>query len=282
VTGADRHPPAPARGAGPGAASQRDLWTARTVAWYERANARSDYAARVLAVLGPLVGECRSALDVGAGFGALAVPLARRLEQVTAVEPAPAMAAALRRAAARQRLGNLTVVEAAWGEVAVPPHDLVLCAHVGPLLRDPAFLGGLGAIARRGAALVHSAPGGDDKFFFGELYPRLCGRPYESGRPPRDPGRILGELGVHVQATTVEYRSDQPFESLDEACDFWTTYLGRDDAETRAFLRSFLPARLRREGRLWIAPYRARAVVLQWRTGPAPAGDEAGARYRTD
>ena len=142
-----------------------------------------------------------------------------------------------------------------------------------PKLREIAFMGG--------AALVHGAPGGDDKFFYGELYPVLCGRPYASGRPPRDPGRILRELGVRAEATTVEYRSDQPFESLEEACDFWTTYLGRDDREARDFLRPFLAARLQRQGGRWIAPYRARAVILQWRTAAPPArggGGDVGER----
>ena len=39
-----------------------------------------------------LLVECRTALDVGAGFGALALPLARRLLRVTAIEPAAAIA----------------------------------------------------------------------------------------------------------------------------------------------------------------------------------------------
>ncbi len=99
------------------AISRGRIWTERTVAWYERANARSDYAARVLAAAADLLTQCRSTLDVGAGFGALALPLARRLERVTALEPSPAMAAALRRAVIRRSIANLTVVEAGWGEV---------------------------------------------------------------------------------------------------------------------------------------------------------------------
>jgi hypothetical protein len=33
---------------------RRDFWTDRKVAWYRRANERSDYAARVLEVITPL------------------------------------------------------------------------------------------------------------------------------------------------------------------------------------------------------------------------------------
>lgn len=242
------------------------VWTGQTVAWYERANEQSDYARRVLDVIAPLVAECRSALDVGAGFGALALPLARRLQQVTALEPSPPMAAALRRAAARGGFGNVTVIEAAWGEVELKPHDLVVCAHVGPLLQpDSPFLAEIGRVAERGVALVRDTPGGDDKFFFSELYPFLLGRPYGRCDGAAETLEALDKLGVTVEAIPIEYRSDQPFDSLDEACEFWTTHLGRDDTQTRAFLRDFLASRLQREGDQWIAPYRKRALVIHWR-----------------
>lgn len=259
--------PPPARLVAP---SRGSVWTTRTVAWYERANAWSDYARRVLDVIAPLVADCRSALDVGAGFGALALPLAERLRQVTALEPSPPMATALRRGASRRGLGNVTVIQAAWGEVELEPHDLVICAHVGSLLHPGSpFLADVGLAARRGVALVRDTPGGDDKFFFSELYPILLGRTYERCNGAAATVGALDPLGVNAAATAIEYRSDQPFDSLDDACEFWTTHLGRDDAQARAFLREFLADRLRREGDRWIAPYRKRALVVHWRV-PQP------------
>lgn len=249
-----------------GAARTRSFWTARKVAWYQRANARSDYAARVLAAAGSLVAESRSALDVGAGFGALTLPLARRLARVTAIEPAPAMARALEESAAREGLGNVVVQEAAWDAIAVAPHDLVVCAHVSNLLEPGStFLSVVPAVARRGVVIVRDASDGGDKFFFGELYPRLLGRPYEHGCDADDTVRALTSLGIRPTLTTIEYSSDQPFESLEEACDFWIEYMDlRPDA--RGFLRGFLGERLRREGQGWVAPFSKRAAVIQWRT----------------
>ena len=248
----------------------RSLWNARTVAWYQRANARSDYAERVLAAIPALLARSRTALDVGAGFGALALPLARRMERVTAVEPAPAMAAALRDAIKREELGNLTLIETAWGDVPVEPHDLVICAHVSGLLRRGSpFLAAVarGGLARRGVALVRDAPGGEDKFFSRELYPVLLGRSYGKASCGADETlEELGRLGVTPTLTPIEYSSDQPFDDLDDACDFWLEYMGLEAPEARAYLRGFLATRLAREARGWLAPFRKRAVVIQWAT----------------
>jgi SAM-dependent methyltransferase len=247
-----------------------DFWTERTVAWYARALARSDYARTVLDVLGAELDRCRDALDVGAGCGALALPLARRLAAVTALEPAPAMAAALRAAAAREALGNVQVIEAAWGEVPIPPHDLVLCAHVGGLMRrDSPFLREAGQVARRLVCLVRDAePGpGADKFFFSELYPALLGRPYQHRCDDDETLAGLERLGIHPEVAVIAYGSDQPFTSLDEACDFFMTYLGVEGTGPRAYLDRFLAERLEHRAGEWVAPLRKTAAVITWRTG---------------
>ena len=235
------------------------------MAWYERAVARGDYAARVIDVLGPILAECRDALDVGAGCGALALPLARRLAAVTALEPTAAMARAIRVAAERAGLANLSVVEAAWGETSVEPHDLVLCAHVGGLLSgDSPFLSGVARVARRWVALIRDAQAAqrEDKFFFSELYPALLGRPYVHRCDAEDTLAALGRLGIRPSVTVIEYASDQPFTDLEEACDFWMTYLGLEGDGPRAYLRTFLRERLVRRGGEWVAPFRKTAAVI--------------------
>ena len=221
----------------------------------------------MLEALGATLDGCRDALDVGAGFGALALPLARRLGSVTALEPSPPMARALRAAAAASGLANVSVIESAWGDRPLTPHDLVICAHVGGLLAgDSPFLGQVGVIARRMVALIRDLSDGPayDKFFYRELYPVLLGRAYEHRCRVDDTVAGLERLGIHPAVTPIEYSSDQPFDSLEEACDFWMTYMGLEGDQPRAYLRRFLDARLeRRDGEL-VAPFRKRAAVIAW------------------
>jgi SAM-dependent methyltransferase len=269
--------PATARDGRPGRDGR--FWSARTVAWYQRAMERSDYPARVLGAIEPLLADTGSVLDVGAGSGALALPLAGWVPRVTALEPAPAMAAALRAEARARGLRHLTVVEAAWGDVALPPHDLVLCSHVGELTRPGApFLQDAARWARRWVVVVRDGEPESDKLFFRELYPALLGRPYGRGSSWTGTLDDLADLGIRAGVLPIEYRADQPFSDLDEACDFYEAYLGVSGGAARGFLREFLARRLVPEARGLVAPYSKRAVVLWW-PGAAPAGTPR--RWRT-
>jgi SAM-dependent methyltransferase len=75
-------------------------------------------------------------LDIGAGAGRYALPLALHVGSVIAVEPSASMRNALRTGRAEHGLDNVTIVGAAWpaalselGEV--PVADVALIAHVG-------------------------------------------------------------------------------------------------------------------------------------------------------
>ncbi len=69
-------------------------------------------------------------LDVGAGAGRFALPLALRCKHVTAVEPSPSMGETLCHLAAEAGIENVTLVARPWEDVEVEPADVVLSAHV--------------------------------------------------------------------------------------------------------------------------------------------------------
>ncbi len=82
------------------------------------------------------VGAGETWLDIGAGAGRYALPLARELApsggSVTAVDPSSGMLAALRETAGEHDIANVRVVEGRWPDVAAEagPADVALIAHV--------------------------------------------------------------------------------------------------------------------------------------------------------
>ena len=120
--------------------------------------------ARVLEVLHALTEPQDTLVDVGAGAGRFAIPLARRVRQVVAVEPSDAMRAALARDVQLAGLTNVQVVPHRWDEAlsmsADVSGDVVFAAHVVyPMADIEPFVRHLDAAARRWAAvLVFEAP----------------------------------------------------------------------------------------------------------------------------
>ncbi|MFQ5380989.1 MAG: class I SAM-dependent methyltransferase [Dehalococcoidia bacterium] len=70
-------------------------------------------------------------LDIGAGGGRYALPLALAASQVIAVEPSEGMRTILRESMAEHGIGNVSIVEKRWPAAGAPRADAVLLAHVG-------------------------------------------------------------------------------------------------------------------------------------------------------
>lgn len=72
-------------------------------------------------------------LDVGSGPGTLALPLARRVRKVTAMDYSAEMLALLKQRAAAENLVNIEAVEAAWEDdwqkIGLTPHDVVIASR---------------------------------------------------------------------------------------------------------------------------------------------------------
>jgi methyltransferase family protein len=84
-----------------------------------------------LEVVRPYLSPSMTLIDVGAGTGRHATPLAERLEWVTAVEPSEGMRALI------PPRDNMTVVASTWQDAAVAPADLLICCHVMYGVEEP-------------------------------------------------------------------------------------------------------------------------------------------------
>jgi SAM-dependent methyltransferase len=67
-------------------------------------------------------------LDVGAGSGRFALPLAQSVKQVTALDLSPDMLAILERRAAEKNIPNIQTLRGSWEDTPVETHDVVLAA----------------------------------------------------------------------------------------------------------------------------------------------------------
>jgi SAM-dependent methyltransferase len=118
-------------------------------------------------------------LDVGAGTGRWTILLAQKVKRVTAVEPAAAMLEILREKAAEAQLNNIEMINAAWQDAVVPPHDVAICAHAMYASADfAAFVHKMEQCANRACYLALRLFRGDG--IMAELSRAIYGHPHDS------------------------------------------------------------------------------------------------------
>jgi SAM-dependent methyltransferase len=194
-------------------------------------------------------------LDIGAGTGRFAVPFARAVAGVTAVEPSPGRAALLRDK-------GIDVIEARWEDAGVEPHDVAFCSHA--MYGSPdlaAFVRKMERSARRLCFLVMRVPRHDG--VLAELSRRIYGQPHDS--PNFWVGyHVLYEMGIYANVLMeppVRCWSDA---SLDEALERARRHLQREDASCDDLIRETLARRLAlRDGRYWW-PDGMRSAMAWW------------------
>jgi len=206
--------------------------------WDRRAHtfARSTHGRRdaLLEVLAPHLSPRKTLIDVGAGTGRHAFPLAERLEWVTAVEPSEGMRALI------PPHDNMTVVASTWEDATVAAADLVICCHVLYGIDDPVpFIEKMEKSARervfvmlRQSPMVHLGA---------VIRERILG---EEPRLPRfsDLFMLLMQMGIAPDVVFTSYPNPQRYASLDEALADCKAMIGEawDEEKARILLDGLL------------------------------------------
>jgi SAM-dependent methyltransferase len=169
---------------------------------------QGDYPGILLERVRACVGLNSTVLDVGAGAGAFAIPLATTVRHVTAVEPSPAQVASLNEAMEREHVRNITIIESTWEDVdadSLEPHDLVLAVHSLQMRDIAGALRKMCLAASHRLILVHNA--GHD---LARLLQDLCG--IEPGPDHTYIERILYGLGYQPEVEFADYSFDVPLD----------------------------------------------------------------------
>ena len=169
-----------------------------------------------------------TAIDVGAGTGRYALPLAAGIAHVTAVEPSAAMLDVLRGETAAAGAANLTTVQSTWEEADVEPADLAFSSFVLPLVADaPAFVRKLEAVARRRVLLYVGAFCADA--VLDPLWRHFHETPRVPGPSYLDALAVLRELGIEPRVKLVELPNRRRFATVAEAAEHYRDWLFLDD-----------------------------------------------------
>ena len=164
-------------------------------------------------------------LDMGAGTGRFAVPMARRVAHVTALDPSAGMLAYLEQGMADAGLSNYSVICRRWEDVEVgrdvSVHDVVFASNSLGFDDLAAGLEKIDTAARRAVHILWFA-GGERHPMDRELLRRL-GR---NGQERFTPDyifivNVLHAMGIYANVTVERFTHRQIYETHDDAVIWW-------------------------------------------------------------
>ncbi|MHB8574366.1 MAG: class I SAM-dependent methyltransferase [Dehalococcoidia bacterium] len=249
-----------------------DFWAKRADRFRRRAGTGTtdDPLVCRIASLLPATG---SVLDIGAGTGRFALPLARLGYRVAALEPSADMVAHLRRDADSAGLTNIHVIEAGWleSEAGVAEADVVLCAHVlYPHREIERWLATLEDHARIAVVLGLMADWGEPPLLR-DLWRRFHGAERILQPTAYECHAVLRALGIPANMEIYPAVSGSwYFDSLDDAIELVREHLlVAPDAVGDAVLRTALDEALERDGDKLLLPGARIPAAVWWpRNGP--------------
>jgi SAM-dependent methyltransferase len=207
-----------------GAHGDTSYWDRRAPTFARSTRGRVD---EFLKVVEPYLSPGKTLIDVGAGAGRHALPLADRLEWVTAVEPSEGMRAQI---PARD---NMTVVASTWEDAAVAPADLVICCHVMYGVEEPVpFIAKMVRSAReRVFIMLRESP---------LSHPAAIIRKHMPGEEKRGLPRfsdlfmLLVQTGIAPDVAFLRYPVVQRYADFDDALADSRAFIGQDWDEQAA------------------------------------------------
>lgn len=251
-----------------------DYWTARAASPSFQMRVDPDRRFPPLDQLLAVVDRETTVLDVGAGWGRFAIPLAAAARSVTAVEPSAPLRVLLGKNAAAARVADerLRVVGAEWEEAEVTPADIVLCANVlTPLADVEPFLRKLDAHTVRRCYIVLRAVPMDAPLY--PLWQAIHGVPYPRETTHADAFAALDALGIPAQVTLIPAVSAvwsfaAPEDATRHARErLWLGPVG-NDLHADQLLADWLATTLERDGDRWRIPAaEPRQALIWWEKG---------------
>jgi SAM-dependent methyltransferase len=229
-------------------------WDKRENADRYAAQSAGEFKKRIRMTLDDLeVGPSTRVLDIGAGPGTLAVPLAPRVKEITAVEPGAGMIAALQERAGKEGIRNITCVQKLWEDVDPArdlngPYDLVI-ASLSLTMHD----------IREAVQKMDDASCGEvclywfvDLPFWERMYADLMiplhGRPYYPGPKADCLWNVLYQAGIYADVRMLPLDKEYRFPSRGEMTAFFKKRFGVTTAGQERVLETYLSGLIHPEG----------------------------------
>jgi ubiquinone/menaquinone biosynthesis C-methylase UbiE len=242
-----------------------EFWDKR-VDWFEELVQQSDRAGMIMSKIG--VEPDYKVLDIGAGPGTSAIPLAKIVKCVTAVEPSDGMLARLKENVSKENLSNIAYIPKKWEDVEigkdieVGEHDVVIASHSLVMKDIKTALVKINEAVKRSVYIfiVAGRRSGKDGSSLWSLFNRE--------KPGNRPDyiylyNILYQLGIYANVEIIDANHNMRFTDLDAAVLHYRTWMNVTE-EDEEKLRLYLAENLVKENDSFWLRHTLRTAMISW------------------
>ena len=209
-------------------------------------------------------------LDIGAGPGTMAVPIAKVAAHVTAVEPSPGMTSVLAEYAEEEGVSNIQIVQKRWEDIDLSSdldgqYDVVVASYSL----------GMPDIKEAISAMYSASSGWVCLYWFADttsweqamidLWPKLHGREYRSGPKADVIFNLLYSMGIYPNVETADMDHVRRFPDIAAAVDEFRDQYGIQTPEQEAILQEYLKGVLVQKGDELIQSGMTKRVKIWWK-----------------
>ena len=251
-------------------AGMPEFWDER-VDWFEELVQQSDRAGMIMSRM--KIEPSYRVLDIGAGPGTTAIPLAKNVRSVTVVEPSSGMLARLKENVSKHNLANITYIPKKWEDVEIGNgkdieaggHDVVIASHSLIIKDIKDALVKINDAVKRSVYIFIVAGRRTEKE--GSSLWSLFNR--EKSRPALRPDyiylyNILYQLGIYANVEIIDANHNMQFPDLDAAVLHYKTWMNVSGADEEK-LRLYLSENLVKENDAFWLRHTLRTAMISWR-----------------
>ena len=244
-------------------------WDSRAKEFNKRVMKHRDKAHSQAADLGILPHE--TVLDVGAGTGRLAIPMARLAKSVTALDQSEGMLACLRENMAAEGIENITCIKKSWQDLSpkeIEHHDVVISSNSLGVYDLKEALTKMDSLAKRAVYIFTFTDHKRDDGFRDFLMRKEAGREKASWEPAGPAGylviyNLLADMGIYADIKIMEWQQDEHYASVDDAVAEWKKMHGVPEEKEKE-LQEFLSKKLVEDGTGYKLHRQHRQAMISW------------------
>jgi SAM-dependent methyltransferase len=216
-------------------------------------------------------------LDIACGPGTLAIPLAKCVKSITALDQSEEMLQIIREKMVASGIHNITGIHKKWEDtvigIDIEPHDIVTSSRYidVPDLRDE-----LQKLNNAALKYVYLTATADNNECF-RLYRKigeLIGKPFSGKSDYIYYYNILYQLGIQAHVDFIYFTNRFCFESVDTAFDLLNTRIQAENAEQKDKFMAFLKGAFDKYGELKIDTLCRWALIWWPKEGVVHYGQE--------